>query len=91
MTNPATSLLEKIQQIKATLPPDTLLFTCVGGFYELYYEDAQRAAPILRVKLETRGTVPVCGVPCYMLDDYLAKAIRAGKKVAIYDGGITND
>ena len=69
--------------------PDTLLLFQVGDFYELFFEDAQRAASILGITLTQRGTtpagdpIPLCGVPLHVLDTYLAKLVKAGFKVAI--------
>lgn len=70
--------------------PDTILLFQVGDFYELFFEDAQKAAPILGIALTQRGThkgdpIPLCGVPLHVLDHYLAKLIRAGFKVALCD------
>jgi DNA mismatch repair protein MutS len=68
--------------------PDCLLFYRMGDFYELFFEDALKAAPILDIALTRRGQhsgqdIPMCGVPAHALDGYLAKAIRRGCKVAI--------
>jgi DNA mismatch repair protein MutS len=68
--------------------PDCLLFYRMGDFYELFFEDALKAAPLLDVALTKRGQhggqdIPMCGVPAHALDGYLAKAIRRGCKVAI--------
>src|SRR5215470_10889189 len=68
--------------------PDCLLFYRMGDFYELFFEDALKAAPILDIALTKRGQhsgqdIPMCGVPAHALDGYLAKAIRRGCRVAI--------
>src|SRR5262245_65916320 len=68
--------------------PDCLLFYRMGDFYELLFEDALKAAPLLAIALTKRGQhggqdIPMCGVPAHALDGYLAKAIRRGCKVAI--------
>jgi len=68
--------------------PDCLLFYRMGDFYELFFEDALKAAPLLDIALTKRGQhggqdIPMCGVPAHALDGYLAKAIRRGCKVAI--------
>ena len=62
----------------------------MGDFYELFFEDAQRAAPILEVALTARqrGTeneAPMCGVPHHALEGYVGKLLRAGLKVAVCD------
>ncbi len=68
--------------------PDCLLFYRMGDFYELFFDDALKAAPLLDIALTKRGQhggqdIPMCGVPAHALDGYLAKAIRRGCKVAI--------
>src|SRR5436305_9416686 len=62
----------------------------MGDFYEMVFEDARAASPILEVQLTARhkGTeseVPMCGVPHHALEGYLAKLLAAGLKVAICD------
>ncbi len=56
--------------------PDALLFFRMGDFYELFFEDAQAAAPALGLALTKRGThegapIPLCGVPAHAADGYL--------------------
>src|SRR5262249_60217758 len=68
--------------------PDCLLFYRMGDFYELFFEDALKAAPILDIALTKRGQhagqdIPMCGVPAHAVDAYLSKAIRRGFKVAV--------
>ena len=68
--------------------PDALVFFRMGDFYELFFEDAQRAAASLGITLTARGAhggqpIPMCGVPVHAAEAYLAKLIRAGFKVAV--------
>ena len=68
--------------------PDALLFYRMGDFYEMFFEDAQIAAPVLEVVLTARHKgaeheTPMCGVPHHALETYVGKALRAGFKVAI--------
>ncbi|HEY7840342.1 MAG TPA: DNA mismatch repair protein MutS, partial [Gammaproteobacteria bacterium] len=68
--------------------PDKLLFFRMGDFYELFYEDARRAARLLDIALTRRGQsagepVPMAGVPVHSVDHYLARLIRAGESVVI--------
>ena len=68
--------------------PDTLLFYRMGDFYELFYEDARRAAPLLDIALTQRGQsagapIPMAGVPVAALENYLARLVRLGESVAI--------
>jgi DNA mismatch repair protein MutS len=70
--------------------PGTILLYRMGDFYEAFFEDAERAAPILEVALTARNKgreseTPMCGVPHHALEVYLAKLIRAGERVAICD------
>ena len=62
----------------------------VGDFYELFFEDAQRAAAFLALLLHKRGSIqgepiPLCGVPVHALDHYLVKLVKGGFNVAICD------
>ncbi|MBV9510529.1 MAG: DNA mismatch repair protein MutS [Caulobacteraceae bacterium] len=68
--------------------PDALVFFRMGDFYELFFEDAHKAAAALGIALTARGThggapIPMAGVPVHAAEAYLAKLIRAGFKVAV--------
>ncbi len=68
--------------------PDTLLFYRMGDFYELFFDDAQRAAALLDIALTTRGKsggkpIPMAGVPAHAVDTYIAKIVRQGESVAV--------
>jgi len=68
--------------------PDILLFYRMGDFYELFYEDARRAAELLDITLTTRGQsagepIPMAGVPYHAVDGYLARLLKLGESVAI--------
>ena len=63
--------------------PDMLLFYRMGDFYELFYDDARRAAALLDITLTTRGQsagepIPMAGVPFHAVDSYLARLVRRG-------------
>ena len=67
---------------------DCVLFFRLGDFYEMFYEDAQEASRILDLVLTSRGKsdegrVPMCGIPYHSADNYIARLVKAGKKVAI--------
>ncbi len=84
-----TPLMQQFHDIKAQ-HSDTLLFFQVGDFYELFFEDAKKAAAFLGIALTKRGTmngkpIPLCGVPVHAIDHYLTKLVRGGFKVAICD------
>ena len=68
--------------------PDLLLFFRMGDFYELFFEDARKAARLLDLTLTSRGksdsqAIPMAGVPYHALDSYLAKLLRQGESVVI--------
>ena len=68
--------------------PEALLFFRMGDFYELFFDDAAKAAATLDIALTKRGRhlgedVPMCGVPVHSAESYLQRLIRAGFKVAI--------
>ena len=68
--------------------PDAILFFRLGDFYEMFFDDARTAAPILEVVLTSRNknkedAVPLCGVPHHAWENYAAKLLRKGFKVAI--------
>ncbi len=84
-----TPMLRHYLEVKAA-HPDTLLLYRMGDFYEMFFEDARQAAPLLEVQLTARGRgteneTPMCGVPHHALESYLGKLIAAGLKVAICD------
>ena len=83
MASNLTPMMKQYRRIKGELAPDVVLFFRMGDFYEMFFEDAQVAAPILDIALTRRNNVPMCGVPYHALEGYLAKIIRAGRKVAI--------
>ena len=67
---------------------DMLLFYRMGDFYELFFEDAKRAAELLNITLTARGkadgtAIPMAGVPAHAADSYLARLIAMGESVAI--------
>jgi DNA mismatch repair protein MutS len=89
MSRPAklTPMLEQYFDIKRQVP-DAILFYRLGDFYEMFYEDAEKAAPLLDLVLTARGKgqeheAPMCGVPYHSADSYIAKLIRHGFRVAI--------
>ncbi len=82
-----TPLMAQYLEIKAA-HPDYLLFYRMGDFYELFFEDAARAAEALDIALTKRGKhlgddIPMCGVPVHAAEQYLERLIRKGFRVAI--------
>jgi DNA mismatch repair protein MutS len=82
-----TPMLEQYFEIKRQVP-DAILMYRLGDFYEMFFEDAETAAPILDLVLTARGKggqseAPMCGVPAHSAEQYVAKLIRNGFRVAI--------
>lgn len=82
-----TPMMQQYLRIKAQ-HPDTLLFYRMGDFYELFYEDASKAAALLDITLTARGQsagkpIPMAGIPFHAAESYLAKLLRQGLSVAI--------
>ncbi|MGU1581046.1 DNA mismatch repair protein MutS [Pseudomonas aeruginosa] len=68
--------------------PDQLMFYRMGDFYELFYEDAKKAAKLLDITLTARGqsggkAIPMAGIPFHSAEGYLAKLVKLGESVAI--------
>lgn len=85
----ATPMLRQYQEIKSS-HQDCILFFRLGDFYEMFYDDARTASRVLELVLTARGSdasgkVPMCGVPFHSADNYIARLVRAGHKVAICD------
>ncbi len=86
-TSQHTPMMRQFLAIKEA-HPDELLFYRMGDFYELFYSDAEIAAPVLDITLTSRGKsagepIPMAGVPFHAAENYLAKLVRAGFSVAI--------
>jgi DNA mismatch repair protein MutS len=84
-----TPMVRQYLEIKAQ-HPDAILLYRMGDFFEMFFDDALRAAPILEVQLTARNRgsdneAPMCGIPHHALDSYLAKLLAAGLRVAICD------
>src|SRR5438067_3048477 len=82
-----TPMMQQYLRIKADYPT-MLVFYRMGDFYELFFEDAEKAARILGITLTARGAsngnpIKMCGVPFHSLDGYLAKLVKLGESVAI--------
>ena len=82
-----TPVMQQYLRIKSQ-HPDTLLFYRMGDFYELFFDDARRAATLLDITLTARGQsggqpIPMAGVPVHAAEAYLARLVRRGESVAI--------
>ncbi len=85
MQDALTPMMQQYQRLRKSIPPDTLLLFRLGDFYELFFEDAKEASALLNVALTKRNSVPMCGVPYHAAPNYIAKLIKAGRRVAICD------
>ena len=82
-----TPMMQQYLGIKSEYP-DMLVFYRMGDFYELFYDDAKKAARLLDITLTARGKsagnpIPMAGVPYHAAEGYLAKLVRQGESVAI--------
>jgi len=85
MQDALTPMMQQYQRLRKSIPADTLLLFRLGDFYELFFEDAKEASGLLNVALTKRNQVPMCGVPYHAAQGYIAKLIKAGRRVAICD------
>jgi DNA mismatch repair protein MutS len=82
-----TPLMKQYQSIKEK-HKDAIVFFRLGDFYEMFGEDAEKASKILNIALTTRDKskedpIPMCGIPYFASESYIAKLIKAGCKVAV--------
>jgi len=79
-------MMLQYQELKRRYPDYVLLFR-LGDFYEMFFEDAHEGARLLQITLTSRqkgeGAIPMAGIPHHAADGYIARLIRAGRKVAV--------
>jgi len=80
-----TPMMAQYRRIKGELPKDALLLFRLGDFYEMFFEDAQAGAQLCNLSLTKRNGVPMCGLPHHAANGYIARILKAGRKVAICD------
>ena len=80
-----TPMMAQYRRIKGELPKDALLLFRLGDFYEMFFEDAQTGSQLLNLALTARNGVPMCGLPFHAANGYIARILKAGRKVAICD------
>jgi DNA mismatch repair protein MutS len=81
-------MLGRYAELKAQLPPETILFYQVGTFFETFEEDAKKVSRELSIRLTSKeasgaGRVPLAGVPQHALDEHVASLLRKGHSVAV--------
>lgn len=87
VSEPSTPLMRQYHAAKQQAG-GALLFFRLGDFYELFFEDALKAAPLLQITLTSRNKekgepVPMCGVPAHSAENYIARLVQMGERVAI--------
>ncbi len=75
--------MAQYRRIKGELPKDALLLFRLGDFYEMFFEDAKDGAQLLNLSLTARNGIPMCGLPFHAANNYIARVLKAGRKVAI--------
>ncbi|MBP9903652.1 MAG: DNA mismatch repair protein MutS [Verrucomicrobia subdivision 3 bacterium] len=76
-------MMAQYRRIKGELPADTLLLFRLGDFYEMFFEDAKDGSQLLNLSLTARNGMPMCGLPFHAANGYIARILKAGRKVAI--------
>ncbi len=79
-----TPMMKQFFEIKEKYP-EGILFFRMGDFYEMFLEDAEKAAGPLEVALTKRGGMAMCGIPYHAKDNYIPKLLRAGFKIVVCD------
>src|SRR5438309_12097159 len=77
-----TPMMLQYRELKRRYPDYLLLFR-LGDFYETFFEDAEVAARLLQITLTSRQGAPMAGIPHHAADGYLARLVRAGRKIAV--------
>jgi len=80
-----TPMMQQYFEVRSKLPSDTLLLFRLGDFYEMFHEDAEIGSQILGITLTKRSGYFMAGIPYHAAEQYIGKALQAGKKVAICD------
>lgn len=77
-----TPVMQQYVQIKSEYKNEILFFR-LGDFYEMFFDDAKEVSRLLNLTLTHRGTAPMCGIPYHAAKIYIARLLRAGKKICI--------
>ncbi len=87
MKNSLTPVMQQYWEVKS-LHPDKIVLFQMGDFFEMFYKDAETAAPILNIALTSRSKkdpIPMCGVPLHAMPKNVGKLLSSGYKVVICD------
>ena len=85
MSDTVTPMMAQYRRLRAEVSADTILFFRLGDFYEIFFDEAKDVSQLLDLTLTKRQGMPMCGVPHHAAEGYIAKLIKAGRKVAICD------
>lgn len=77
-----TPVMQQYKRIKSQ-NPDSILFFRLGDFYEMFENDAKEVSLLLDIALTKRHSIPMCGVPYHSSSPYIARLLKAGRKIAI--------
>ena len=77
-----TPVMQQYKRIKSQ-NPDSILFFRLGDFYEMFENDAKEVSLLLDIALTKRHNIPMCGIPYHSSSPYIAKLLKAGKKIAV--------
>jgi DNA mismatch repair protein MutS len=80
-----TPMMQQYHALKREAPADALLFFRLGDFYEMFFEDAEKASAALDLTLTQRQGTPMCGVPYHTAQTYISRLIALGYRIAICD------
>ncbi len=75
-------MMRQYRDLKRRYPDHLLLFR-LGDFYEMFFEDAELASRLLQITLTSRQDAPMAGIPHHAADGYIARLVRAGRKIAV--------
>ncbi len=85
MSESDTPMMQQYRALKSQIPADALLLFRLGDFYELFFEDAKTGSELLDLTLTQRQNIPMCGMPFAASEGYIARLIKAGRRVALGD------
>jgi DNA mismatch repair protein MutS len=82
MAQTTTPMMLQYKKLKQN-HKDSILFFRLGDFYEMFEQDAKNVSKLLNLTLTKRNGVPMCGIPYHAADNYIARLIKLGKKIAV--------